>query len=107
MTFTINGKDVELRQTMRAMLIYENIKGSSFDGSTLDNVLTFFYCCILACTKDFTITFEDFMDVLDDEPQKFSEFTNWIIEQTAVENEIKKKSQTKQTKQKGRKKANP
>lgn len=100
MNITIGEKTIELKQTMRSLLIYENIKGEGFNPSTLENLLTFFYSCVIASSKDYSIQFDEFMDVLDENPSLFEDFTNWLVEINDNQETIKKKSNKKTTKTK-------
>ena len=42
MTITINDKDIELKYTLRSMMMYENITGKTFAPEGVADILPFF-----------------------------------------------------------------
>ena len=74
---SIRGKDYTMRHCVRARMIAESISGSMWTLSTLTGQYVYFYACILAGTKDVTMKFDEFLDIMDDNPalmQEFQEF---------------------------------
>lgn len=66
-TIKINNKDYKVKYTLRAMFIFEQIKGEAFKINTyMDNIL-FLYCIILASNKDIELTFDEFLDAIDND----------------------------------------
>ena len=91
MTITINEKTIELKYSLRAMLMYENMTDKTFNPSTLTDVITYMYCVVVSSSKDYSIKFDDFIDVLDSDPSIITKFTEWL--NTVVKsNEIFKKN---------------
>ena len=91
MTITINEKNIELKYSLRAMLMYENMTDKTFSPSTLTDVITYMYCVVISSSKDYSIKFDDFIDVLDSDPSIITKFTEWL--NTVVKsNEIFKKN---------------
>ena len=84
MKITINDKEIELKYTLRSMLMYENITDKTFNPSTMSDVITFMYCIVVASSKDYSLKFDDFIDWLDENPNIINEFGEWI--QTVVQN---------------------
>ncbi len=84
MKVTINDKEIELKYTLRSMLMYENITDKTFNPSTMSDVITFMYCIVVASSKDYSLKFDDFIDWLDENPNIINEFGEWI--QTVVQN---------------------
>lgn len=78
MTITIKNKTVELRYTMRAMMIYEKIQGATFSPKGLTDVITFFYSCVIGSDKNLVLTFDEFIDWLDEHNEALVEFTEWL-----------------------------
>lgn len=65
MKITINGKDYKVKYTIRALFIFEQITGRTFEIKTiLDNHL-FFYSMILANNPDIPLDWDEFIDALD------------------------------------------
>ena len=109
MKVQILGRDIELKATFRAYIIFENITGKSFQQlSTLADVLTFFYAPILGSAKTTDISFDDFLDFIDENPNIVTEFSEWIAGSNAVveeasnsnvdKDDAKKKTSRKQKK---------
>lgn len=104
MTITIRQKQVELRYSMRSLFSYENITGQSFNPKTLQDFCTFFYCVLCSSNKDLDITFDEFVDYLDEDPSKMSEFAEWLGKTMQKNNFLSGQSQEKESKGKGNKK---
>lgn len=78
MTIKINEKEITLKYTFRAMMIYEKITKTSFQPKGITEILIYFYSTILAADKDSTLSFEDFMDWIDENPSALTDFSNWL-----------------------------
>ena len=90
MTITINDKDIELKYTLRSMMMYENITGKTFAPEGVSDILTFFYCVVVASAKNYELKFDDFLDVIDDNQDKLNEFSLWLTNVVATQNYLKK-----------------
>ena len=66
MEIVIKNKEVSLKYSFRALMIYENITQKSFNPKGISDVVVFFY------------TFDDFIDWLDANPTAISEFSVWL-----------------------------
>ena len=106
MTIKIKNQEVELRYSMRALFQYENITGQSFNPKTLQDFCTFFYCVLVSSNKDLDLTFDEFVDYLDEDPSKMSEFASWLNSVMQKNNFLAgaAQSQEKESKGKGNKK---
>lgn len=72
--------DLNLRQTFRAHIIYEQIMGESFNSKAgLNGMIVLFYSYIMGCNKDATIDYDGWFDWLDENPQMLAEFTDWVV----------------------------
>lgn len=111
MKITILGREVELKATFRAYIIFENITGKSFQNlSTLADVLTFMYATILGSAKTTDISFEAFLDFVDENPTIVTEFSEWLTGSNAVieevsSNNVEKEDSKKKTKRATKKNA--
>lgn len=90
MKYNIKGTDYELRYSIRAMMMYENITGESFNPDNLTNILTFFYCIVVSSSKDYSYSFDEFIDNLDENPNILQELTQWMISVNSTNNLVKK-----------------
>lgn len=67
-TIKINEKEYKVKYSIRAMFIFEQIKGEPFGlFTTLDNFI-FFYSMIMASNKDCALKWDDFIDAIDNDP---------------------------------------
>ena len=90
MTITINDKDIELKYTLRSMMMYENITGKTFAPEGVSDILTFFYCVVVASAKNYELKFDDFLDVIDENQDKLNEFSLWLTNVVATQKYLKK-----------------
>lgn len=78
MEITFNGKTYTLRYSFRALMIYENITNKSFNPKGLSDVIVFFYAILVSSAKDTTLSFDDFVEWLDEHPTAINEFSEWL-----------------------------
>lgn len=90
MKVTIKGKEIELKSTLRSQMMYENIKGESFKPSSLENIVTFMYCCVVGSSKDYSLGYDEFLDEVDEQVQTLNEFVAWLVAQAENQNKLKK-----------------
>ena len=79
-------KNYKLSYTNRALMIFESLTDKPFEIKSLTDQYIFFYSVILANNKDIKLTFDEFVDLLDEE-DNLKYLTDWLQE------EIKFKSQ--------------
>ena len=80
MEITIKGNTVSLKYSFRALMIYENITQKSFNPQGLTDVVTFFFSVVVASAKDTTLSFDDFIEWLDDNPESLNQFSQWLTD---------------------------
>lgn len=90
MKITIKDKEIELKYTMRSMLMYENITDKTFMPNTMTDIVTYMYCVVLSSTKDYSLSFDDFLDYIDENVGVINEFSQWLTDIVAVHNNLKK-----------------
>lgn len=91
MKITIKDKEIELRQTLRAFIMYENITEKAFEPKTFQDILTFLYCIVLSSSKDYSlITFDEFIDFIDENHQVLGDMKKWLNDEFAVNGILKK-----------------
>ncbi len=72
---TINGETLKIKQTLRALFIFEQIRKRPFEiKETMDNNV-YSYSNILANNPDTTLTWDAFIDALDNDPSIMVKFT--------------------------------
>lgn len=70
-TITINGRDYEIRSSLRSLFLFEEITKRPFRVETLLDNYLYFYCVLLACNKDVDLTWNEFIDAIDADPGIF------------------------------------
>lgn len=83
MKITIKDHEVELKQTMRSLIYYENIMNKPFnpqEASTM-NLTVLFLCTLLASDKTLQLSYNELIDAIDDNPQMFVDYTTWFIDE--------------------------
>lgn len=90
MKITIKDNEIELKYTLRSMIMYENITDQTFNPQTLTDMITFMYCVVVASSKDYSLKFDEFIDYVDDNPNIINEFGKWIQETVNTNNLFKK-----------------
>ena len=78
MNVTYNEKTYELKYSFRALMIYENITGKSFNPKTVSDIIFFFYSVLCSTAKHDVIDFDNFIEMLDEHPELITEFSGWL-----------------------------
>lgn len=80
MKIKIKGVEYNIKYTVRAMFIFEQITNRAFEvKSVLDNHL-FFYSLILANNKDTALEWEEFLDAVDEDPDLIASLNKVIMD---------------------------
>lgn len=82
---TIKNKEYKIKQTLRALFIFEQITGRPFEIKTMLDNYIFFYSVIIANNPDNILDWDDFIDALDESPNILTEFTELNQEQNKVD----------------------
>lgn len=99
MTIKINNQDYKIKQTIRALFLFEEITNKQFEiKKTLDNYL-YFYCLLLANNPDF-MDWDSFIECLDNDPTILIQITKIINQQQKID----KLLDTNETDENGKKK---
>lgn len=94
MKIQINNTEITLKYSFRSLIIYEKVAGKSFEPKTLGDIIVYFYCSVLGSAKDLTITYDEFLDWLDEHPVAISEFSQWLASVAAVNQQMLTKTDT-------------
>lgn len=90
MKVTIKGKEIELKYSIRALMMYENIAGKTFQPTNLTDMITFCYCIVLSSSGDYSLGLDDFIDEIDNNPELIQEFSTWLESSITNQNKLKK-----------------
>lgn len=91
MKINIKDKEVELKYSIRVLLMYENITGKTFESSSITNLITFFYCVVVYSANDYSIMLDEFITWIDENDGVLVEFGNWLTATNDTNSKLKKK----------------
>ena len=97
-TILINGKEYKIKYGIRAMLIAEQITQKPFSLENMNEQLVFLYSCLLAADNELTMTYEEFLDAVDEDMSIIIRFGEYLAEQQKKEKNILKDKGTKKKK---------
>lgn len=78
MKIFIKDNPYPIRYTVRAMILFEQMRHKAFSLETLTDQYYFIYSLILATNKDCTLTFDDLLDAIDENPKIMEDFSDWL-----------------------------
>lgn len=80
----IKGVAYKLRYSLRMFFLFENILKRPFEATKTADIYLLMYCCLLANNEDVIFSFDDFIDMCDDDSGIFPVFAEMIQEKTHV-----------------------
>lgn len=96
MTITVKEKEYNIKYSFRALMIYENITHKSFNPKTISDMIVFFYSIVLASNKGCELLFDDFLDWIDENPDKVNDFASWLNDTFTQNDQISPKPDIKE-----------
>lgn len=97
MKINIKDKEIELKYGFRAMMLFEEITGESFQLRGMKDLIVYFYSTIIASDKDMDIDFDGFIDWMDGNPDTLNEFGDWVINHSKKNDQFRTKNNTEKT----------
>ena len=97
-TILINGKEYKIKYGIRAMLIAEQITQKPFSLDNMNEQLVFLYSCLLAANNELTMSYEEFLDAIDEDMSIIIRFGQYLAEQKKKEKNILKDKEKKKKK---------
>ena len=91
MEITIEDRTIKLKKTFRSVIAYEKAMNKPFNPTTITETIMYFYCVVIASASELELTFDDFLEWLDNEPTAIKEFTEWLIMVNEIESTTAKK----------------
>lgn len=89
MEINIEGKNYQLKNTIRSLFIFEKIANKQFDGKNLIDYYILFYSILLANNPDnFNLTFDEFIEVNDKDNSLFNQFIEFVTKSNQVNNQL-------------------
>lgn len=75
----IKGTDYNFKINIRGMMIFEEVTKKAFELTNLTDTYVYMYCILTACNDNFVMTFDEFLDELDENPTLVFQMTNVIF----------------------------
>ena len=97
-TILINGKEYPIKYGIRSMLIQEQITQKPFSLDNMNEQLVFLYSCLLAADNELTMSYEEFLDAIDEDMSIIIRFGQYLAEQQKKEKNILKDKGSKKKK---------
>ena len=80
MKITIKNTDYTIKYTVRAMFVFEQITNKNFEiSSSLDQYI-FMYSVILANNPENILSWDDFIEAVDENPNLMQDFLRYLTE---------------------------
>lgn len=98
MKLNIQEKEINIKYSFKGFMAYEQITGESFKPQGLKEIITLFYSMVMTSNNELSITFDEFIDWLDENPLKLNEFTNFLAENTKRAEELAPKDNREEIK---------
>ena len=95
-TVSIKGVEYNLRYTLRALFIYEELKGEPYSGAKAINSYILLFTMLIANNKGFSLNFEDIIDACDSDPSIFQEENERVRRMAEYKPDKKKVKRKKQ-----------
>jgi len=80
MKITYQNREIEIKFSFRADMLFEDAVGHSFSGQSETEWLQYFFSTLVAITKDETLKFEEFIDWVSENPTVFYDFLTWYTD---------------------------
>ena len=98
MKVVIKEQEIELKKTMRSYMMFESITDKAFAPKTLTDMVTYFYCVVMSSCKGLELSFDEFIDWLDEHDEMMPQFTQWLAGVNEIEAGMTKKKRVAKVK---------
>lgn len=92
MKITIQNKEYQVKNTIRAMFVYEKIANKPFKIETLLDLHVYYYSMILANNPDCTLLFDEFINECDSNPSLIMDIQDYLTQQMNISNQLAKEA---------------
>lgn len=79
MKITIKQREIEVKYTLRALFIYEQITGKIFKMETIMEQYIFIYCLLLANCSNLQLTFDEFIELCDSDTELMIKLQQFLL----------------------------
>lgn len=92
MKIKIKNKEYEIKNTIRAMFIFEKIASKPFKIETLLDWYVYYYSMILANNEECDLLFDTFINECDSNPSLIMDIQDYLTQQMNVSNQLAKEA---------------
>lgn len=98
MVININNKQYTLKLTLRALILFEKVAGTSFKFDTLSDQILYLYCLILANNEDVDISLDDLIEAMDNDPTILLKYFEFLTKENTRNAQLKEDSTVDESK---------
>lgn len=95
MKLTIKDREIELKYTIRALFIFEKIANKTFTTTSLTDIYLLFYSLIIANEPSIELTFDELIDLCDNDITIFNNFAIWLTKEFEKQSQFNEKKESK------------
>lgn len=99
MIVKIGDKEITLKFNFEAFTMFEKAYGHSLEAPGLQETIDFIFFTIVGSSRDYSIKYEEYRDWLNENPEKFTEISQWIADNMDLNDVLSGTKKTKQVKQ--------
>lgn len=86
MKINIKDKEIELKYTIRSLVLFENIMGKPFNPEGTLDVIVFYLCVLLASDKTLQLTLDELIEAIDNDNKLLVDFSDWLTNEISKQN---------------------
>jgi len=95
MEITIQEKTYTIKYSIRSLFVFEQLTGKVFKLETLTDTYIFFYSMLLSGNTDCTLSFDEFIDECESQPDLLSDFQNYLTKVFSNQKQFVKEDDSK------------
>ena len=101
MKITIQNREITLKHSFRAYLVFEKLNKDAYKGESLSDILLMFYSMVISAAPGISLDFDQCVDWLDDNKSLLNDYTKWFAGEVnkdieGADNVSKKKAKAKE-----------
>lgn len=90
LSIIIKEKEYKIKQSFRTYLLFEERNNKQISEiQTMKDMLELLYCSFVGCNKNFEYDFDEFLDLLDENPDILTKFNEFNLKNNTVNTEKK------------------
>lgn len=88
----LGDKELSIKLSFRSLMTYERLSGKNYCNIiTLEDILIYMYSCIISSDMNLELTFDEFIEQLDESPEAMAEFLSAIMDKQEEGEQTEKK----------------